>query len=101
VALLNLGGTEAGRIASWVLHPVLLVAGGFVTAGQVFADRYVAAALHRSDEARGIDARAVVAAARNRFPSWLRALLVARFTLTTAGSVVVIVLLAVPSAAGR
>jgi hypothetical protein len=82
-----------------VLHPVLLVVGGFVTAGQVFADRYVAAVLRRSEQTRGIDARAVVSAARSRFPSWLRALLVARFALATAGSVVVIVALAVSPAA--
>jgi hypothetical protein len=36
----NLIGNEAGRVLSWIFHPILLVAGGLVMAGQVFAVRY-------------------------------------------------------------
>lgn len=38
---LNLAGSGTARVATWTFQPPLLVAGGFVTAGQVFAVRFV------------------------------------------------------------
>lgn len=93
LAALNATGSDAGRIATWILQPVLLVGGGLVTASQVFADRYVASAVHRAPEAAGVDAGAVVLAARTQFPSWLHALVTARFVLVVAGSLLVLALL--------
>lgn len=93
LAALNTQGAGLGRAATWVVTPVLLLAGSVITGGQVFADRYVEASLRRSDEASGIDAQAVNAAAKAQFPSWLRALVVTRFTLVSAGSVAILVTL--------
>ncbi|TDD38224.1 hypothetical protein E1286_36530 [Nonomuraea terrae] len=93
---LNLAGDETGRLLSWVVTPLVLAGAGFVTTSQVFATRYTEAALAKSGDpaARALDARRVIAAASSGFPSWLRPLVVVRFVLTTAGSLLVIVLLA-------
>jgi hypothetical protein len=100
LASLNLAGNEVGRITSWVLQPIMLIVGGLVTAGQVFAVRYVTSAFMASDDptVRGIDVKAFVDAAPDAFPAWLRYLVAARFVLATAGSLLIIVLLATPSA---
>ncbi|MEU4830166.1 hypothetical protein [Streptosporangium sp. NPDC023615] len=99
-AWLNLTASGTGRVLSWIAEPLVLLAVGSVTAGQVFATRYTRAALARSGDpaARDVDARAVIAAANTGFPSWLRPLVLARFALTTLGSLLVIVLLATPEA---
>ncbi|QWF85400.1 hypothetical protein [Amycolatopsis sp. CA-230715] len=93
---MNLAGIGVGRIASFVVAAILMTAGGFVTAGQVFAARSVESAFRKSRDAaaRAVDGRAVVAAAAREFPYWLRPLQVVRFALTTLGSVLVIALLA-------
>jgi hypothetical protein len=100
LASLNLAGSEAGRILSWIVQPILLVAGGVVTAGQVFPVRYIESAFRKSGDAtlQRIDVRAFVDAARSAFPAWLRYVIAARFVLVTVGSLLVIVLLAVASA---
>src|SRR5215813_6903037 len=41
LALLNLSGYELGRVLSWILQPILLVVGGLVTTGQLFARRSI------------------------------------------------------------
>ncbi|MEN3610668.1 hypothetical protein AAH979_14070 [Plantactinospora sp. ZYX-F-223] len=96
---LNLAGSDVGRILTWILQPILLVGGGLTTAAQVFPVRYVAPAFAKSgDAARGIDVQAFIGAAQRAFPRLLRPLVITRFALVTAGSVLVIILLAVPSA---
>lgn len=92
VAVLNASNDDAGRVMAWVVQPLLLLGGGVITYGQVFADRYVVKALG-SDGVPAADAAAVVGAARSEFPGWLRPLVVGRFLLTTLGSIAVIVLL--------
>jgi hypothetical protein len=96
VAGINLAGIDAGRIVSWVLAPVLapvlVVAGGFVTASQVFAGRYTAAALRKSTD---LDGYAIVDAAGRAYPAILRPLVLVRFALTTVGTLAVVILLAV------
>lgn len=91
-AVLNINGEDAGRVLTWVVQPLLLLAGGAITYGQVFADRYVVKAL-TSDGVTAADAAAVVGAARSEFPGWLRPLVVSRFLLTTLGSIVIVILL--------
>jgi hypothetical protein len=99
LATLNLAGVDAGRILSWIIQPIVLIGGGGVTASQVWPERYIRAAFRKSGDAlTGIDVEAFVDAARQAFPSWLRTLIATRFMLATVGSVLVIVLLAVPSA---
>ena len=96
LGVLNLAGTDLGRLLTWIGQPILLVGGGLITAGQVFADRYVAARFSRADDGRlrDADVQMMLAAARRALPVWLRPVVVARFVLTTAGSVAVLLLLA-------
>jgi hypothetical protein len=79
-----------------VFQPLLLIGGGFVTAGQVFAVRFVEAGFRKSGEPelQRIEVRSVVDAAVRAFPLWFRPLVVTRFVLVTAGSALVILLLA-------
>ncbi|GGT02487.1 hypothetical protein GCM10010156_70590 [Planobispora rosea] len=100
LAALNLTGSPSGRLLSWIAEPLILLGAGLITAGQVFATRYTQAAFKRSGDAatRAIDARLVIAAASSGFPAWLRPLVLARFALTVLGSLLVIILLAVPAA---
>ncbi|MEV0611850.1 hypothetical protein AB0I81_00910 [Nonomuraea sp. NPDC050404] len=90
LAVLNLGNQS---LLTWVLQPVLLIAGGFITTAQVFVVRYVEAALRKSGTTN-IDAKALIGAAAATFPRWFRPLVVTRFLLTTAGSLAILVLLA-------
>lgn len=99
LASLNLAGVEAGRILSWVLEPIVLIAGGLVTVGQVYAARSTELVFRKSSDTtlRDIDARAIIGAATGAFPSWLHSLQIVRFALTTLGSLLVIIFLATPA----
>jgi hypothetical protein len=94
---LNLAGTDAGRLLSWIIEPLVLIAVGLVTAGQVFATRYTQAAFARSPDPaiRALDATAVMRAAMGAMPSWVRPVVVFRFALVIAGSPAILVLLAI------
>ena len=100
LASLNLAGSEVGRIVSWIFQPIVLVGGGFITAGQVFSVQYIESAFKKSGDTtlQSINVRAFVDAASGAFPAWLRYLVATRFVLATVGSLLVIILLAVPSA---
>jgi hypothetical protein len=100
LASLNLAGSGVGRILSWILQPIVLVAGGMVTAGQVFATRYVESAFRKSGDPTlyGINVKAFMDAAMAVFPAGFRSLVITRFTLTTAGSLLIIILLTIPPA---
>jgi hypothetical protein len=91
LAVLNLGGQS---LLTWILQPILLIVGGFVTTSQVFVVRYVEVALRKSGTTH-IDAKALIGAAEASFPGWFRSLVVTRFLLTTAGSLVILLALAV------
>ncbi|MFF3444248.1 hypothetical protein [Streptosporangium sp. NPDC002721] len=90
LAVLNLNGQP---LLTWILQPILLIAGGFITTAQVFVVRYVEAALRKSGTT-DIDAKALMRAAEAAFPRWFRPLVLARFLLTTAGSLVILLVLA-------
>lgn len=94
LASLNLSGAEAGRTLTWILQPLMLLAGGFVTASQVFVVRYVEAALRKSSDPalRGLDVKSFIGAAQAEFPAWVRPVIIARFVLVTVGSALIIVL---------
>jgi hypothetical protein len=65
LAVLNLRGNEIGRIGSWILQPILLVAGGLVTYRQAYATRFLESAFKKTGDptlAR-IDVKAFVDAA--------------------------------------
>ncbi|WP_211768595.1 hypothetical protein [Kutzneria sp. CA-103260] len=96
LAALNAFDTGIGRILSLVVQPLLLLAGGVVTAGQVFVVRFTESALRKSGDAavRDLDVKAFIDAAEAAFPSWLRYLIVTRFVLVTMGSAFVVLVLA-------
>lgn len=103
VAVLLLVGYAPARIASYVLAGLAIVGGGVVMTSQVFAEQVVQAAFRKSADpaVHSLDGRAVVAAARTEFPAWTRAVQLARLLVATVGSVAVIVLLSLPSAAAH
>jgi hypothetical protein len=100
LASLNLAGNGTGRILSWIFQPIVLVAGGLVMSRQVFAVRYLEAAFSRSGDAtlQRLNVRAFVDAALGAFPPWFRSLVATRLVLATVGSLLVIALLATPTA---
>jgi hypothetical protein len=103
LAALNLAGIGVGRVLSWVLQPIVLLLGGVVTGGQVFATRQLQMAFTGSgdEDLARLDVVKVVAAAVGEFPRWFRPMVVGRFVLVTAGSVVIIVLLAVSASSSH
>jgi hypothetical protein len=96
LASLNLAGAGVGRTLTWILQPLMLLAGGFVTAGQVFVVRYIEAAVRKSTDPglRGVDVNSFISAAQAEFPAWVRPVIITRFALATVGSALIIVLLA-------
>jgi hypothetical protein len=100
LAALNLAGNPAGRIGSWILQPLLLVAGALILSRQVFTARFLTAAFRSSGDAAlaGINVKAFVDAATDAYPAWFPYVVGARFGLATLGSLLIIVLLAVASA---
>jgi hypothetical protein len=100
LALLNLAGNRVGRILSWIFQPILFVAGCVIIPSQVFTAQFLESAFKNSGDpmlAR-IDVQALVDAAMHVLPGWLLYVNVAKLALTTLGSLLVVVLLAVPSA---
>jgi hypothetical protein len=96
IGALNLAGASVGRTLTWILQPLMLLAGGFITAGQVFVVRYVQSAIRKSDDPalRRADTRSLMAAANAQFPAFVRPLIVVRFLLATLGSLLILLLLA-------
>ncbi len=99
LALLNLTGRRAGQVLSWVFHPLLAVAGALIVPAQLFTASFLAASFRDSgDPVLGqVDVPKLVEAARAAMPSWLSVVDGAKLVLTTAGSLLVIVLLALPA----
>lgn len=97
LATFNLAGNDIGRLLTWILQPVLFIAGLIIMPGEVFTTRYVEAAFRKAG-IRDIDVRAFVDAASAAYPSWTRPVIVTRFVLATLGSLLVVLLLALPSA---
>ncbi|MEV7099639.1 hypothetical protein AB0M80_43130 [Amycolatopsis sp. NPDC051045] len=100
LALLNLAGRRAGQVLSWVFHPLLAVAGALIVPAQLFTSTFLAASFRDSGDPmlRRVDVPKLVDAAGHAMPSWLPVVDGAKLVLTTAGSLTVIVLLALPSA---
>jgi hypothetical protein len=100
LALLNLARNRSGRILSWIFHPIMFIGGGYIIAGQVFTAQFLESAFKNSGNAtlENINVQAVVDAAAQAFPTWLPYLLDAKFALATLGSLLIIILLAVPAA---
>jgi hypothetical protein len=100
LAVLNLAGNPAGRIGSWILQPLLVIAGSLILSRQVFTARFLTSAFKNSGDATlaGINVKAFVDAAADAYPAWFPYVVSVRFILATLGSLLIIILLAVPSA---
>jgi hypothetical protein len=96
LAALNLAGVDAGRLLTWILQPLLFIAGLIIMPGEVFTARYLRTAFQKAG-VRDIDVTAFVDAASSAYPSWTRPVIITRFVLATLGSVLVVILLALPS----
>jgi hypothetical protein len=100
LAVLNLNGRPLGRTLSWIFQPMLFVAGALIVPGQVFVTPLLESMVKSSGDpvlAR-VDVPDLVDAAMRAMPGWLIHANVAKLTLTTLGSALVVVLLALPSA---
>jgi hypothetical protein len=100
LALFNAAGNRVTRILTWVFQPLVLLCGGFIAAGQLFAAQLTQWAFDNSgDETlESLDASQLMDAAFNAYPGWSLIVDWAVVLLTTLGSLLVIILLAVPSA---
>jgi hypothetical protein len=100
LAVLNLAGNRAGRILSWICQPLIIFGGVTLIVGQVFVTQMIEKAFQDSGDPalKSVNVQAFVDAAGHVFPAWLSAVIYAKFVLATLGSLLVIILLAVPSA---
>ncbi len=95
LAVLNLRGLRIGRLLSWILQPLLVIAGAILVSGQVFLEPGLESALAGAGIG-GVDVSALVAAASSQFPPWHPVVAWAKLILITVGQLVTIVLLALP-----
>ncbi|MFD1936814.1 hypothetical protein ACFSKW_35630 [Nonomuraea mangrovi] len=100
LALLNLTGRRIGRVLSWVFQPVLFAMGVVIIPSQLFTAQLLESSFKSSGDAvlARVDVPALVDAATQVMPGWAHSASIAKLALTTLGSVLVIILLAVPSA---
>jgi hypothetical protein len=101
LGLLNLAGKRVGWMVSLVYEPLLLIVGGLIIGGQVFAAQLLEQAFKNSGDAAlaRMNAKAITTAVSKAWPPWFYPYTTyARFALATLGSLLVIVLLLTPSA---
>jgi hypothetical protein len=100
LAVLNLAGKRVGRILTWIVQPLVLLGNLAIMASQQSAVRVVESVFASSGDAelQRIDVQALFDAAFAAYPSWLPPLVNVRNVVVILGSVLVIVLLALPSA---
>ncbi|MCD0442784.1 hypothetical protein LO763_03995 [Glycomyces sp. A-F 0318] len=98
LALLNGAGNRPSRVVTWVVQPLVLVCGGFITVTQLFAAQFMEAGIEAAGGAEGLDAQALMDAVNGAYPAWTAVASYGVLVLGTLGAVAVIVLLAVPSA---
>ncbi|TMR89159.1 hypothetical protein EJK15_62300 [Nonomuraea basaltis] len=100
LAVLNLAGKGVGRILSWIFQPILFAMGVIIIPGQLFTAQFMESSFKNSGDSMltRIDVPALIDAATHVMPGWLLPVNIAKLVLTTLGSLLVIILLAVPSA---
>ncbi|TMR13718.1 hypothetical protein ETD86_30225 [Nonomuraea turkmeniaca] len=98
LAVLNLNGRRVGRILSWTFHPILFVAGVVIVPGQVWVAPLLESMFASDPVLARVNVTALVDAAAQAMPGWLHYAAVVKLVLTTLGSVLVVVLLALPPA---
>lgn len=100
LAFFNGAGNRVTRILTWVLQPLVLLCGGFIFAGQLFMAQFLQWGLDNSGDSdlEALDAQSLVDAAYDVYPSWTVVIDWSLVALATLGSLLIIILLAVPSA---
>lgn len=100
LASLNLTGNGAGQLLSWIFQPIVLILGCVIMPGEVFVTRFITSAFAKSDDPtlRNLEVAPFVNAAVTSVPSWYRYVIGLRLVLATAGSLLVIILLMIPTA---
>jgi hypothetical protein len=96
LGFLNLSGKRIGWVVSLVYEPLLLIIGGLIIGGQIFATQLLERAFKNSGDATlvHLDAKAIAVAVTKARPAWFYPYTTyARFALATLGSLLVIVLL--------
>ena len=99
LALLNGAGNRVGRILTWIFQPIVLICGGFIVLSQLFFATFLQAAFDNSGDSQleALDVQALVDAAFGAYPGWTTIVDWAVAILATLGSILVIILLAVPA----
>lgn len=98
LGLLNGAGKRPARIITWVVQPLVLLCGGFIAVSQLFAADFLQASIEASGGPEGIDTQSLIDALAGVYPAWTNVVFYGAFALATLGSLLVIVLLAVPAA---
>jgi hypothetical protein len=98
LALLNGAGNRVGRILTWIVQPLVLICGGFLAATQFFAVSFMEAGIESTNGPEDLDVQALFDAVTGAYPAWTTYVGYATFAFAILGSLLVIILLAVPSA---
>lgn len=100
LALGNGAGNRVTRILTWIFQPLVLLCGGVLFAGQLAAAPLMQWGFDNSgdEQLENLDAEALIDAAYGAYPGWSLAVDWIVLALATLGSLLVIILLAVPSA---
>ncbi|MCH7230324.1 hypothetical protein L0U85_05560 [Glycomyces sp. L485] len=100
LAMLNAAGNRVGRILTWIFQPLVLICGAFLFAGQLFLAQFLQFAFDSSpnEDLQEVDVEALVDAVYGVYPGWSVLVDWVVVALATLGSILVIILLAVPSA---
>jgi hypothetical protein len=97
LAGLNFSAASLGETLTWIVQPLVLVLNAAILYSQVTATKSVTAYFAKTgDEAlQRIDVKAMLGASEKAFPSWVfPRLLIVRHTIAFAGSIAVLLLLA-------
>ena len=100
LAVLDLRGSRIGRVLTWIVAPLVLLGNFAIVASQAGLAQALEAMFDSSGNPalQAIDVPALLAAADSAYPGWLSLAVDTRFAVVTAGSVLVLVLMALPSA---
>ncbi|GAA2320061.1 hypothetical protein GCM10009853_092710 [Glycomyces scopariae] len=96
-ALLNAAGNRVGRILTWIVQPLVLICSGVLAFGIIAGAASLDAGLEASGT-EGIDAQALMDAAYGAYPSWTPVVDYGVVALGVLGSLLVVILLALPAA---
>lgn len=98
LALLNGAGNRPSRVVTWVVQPLVLVCGGFLTVSQLFAAQFMEAGIEAAGGAEDLDVQALMDAVNGAYPAWTAVASYGVLALGTLGAIAVIILLALPPA---